>query len=161
MKHLSIAVLALCCAFTAAGAEPVYKYRMPDGSIVYTSETLRDAKLLGTLREPLPAQPVDEKRKVEMQRESEKATQAGRNRSEAIAAANAQVAAATRALEAARARQAAGVEPEEGDRVGTVRGGGRGRAREAYIERQAELQEAVDAAQRELERAYQARNAAR
>jgi hypothetical protein len=109
----------------------------------------------------LPAQPVDEKRKVEMQRESEKATQAGRNRSEAIAAANAQVAAATRALEAARARQAAGVEPEEGDRVGTVRGGGRGRAREAYIERQAELQEAVDAAQRELERAYQARNAAR
>ena len=162
MPRIPLFAMALGCVASIAFAQPVYKYRLPDGRIVYNSEeNMPNAKLLGTVREPLPAQPVDQKRQNDLQREKERANQSSAKRSEAIRAADAQVVAATRALEAAKARQTSGVEPEEGERVGTVRGGGRGRAREAYLERQAELQGAVDAAQRDLDRAYQARNAAR
>ena len=156
MKHVPSIVLLSLCALGAAHAQAIYKYRMPDGRIVYTSENLPNAKLLGTVREPPAAQPIDEKRQAEMRREKDTATQALARRSEAIASADAQVAVATRALEAAKARRAAGAEMEEGDRVG-----GRAGTRAAYAERQADLQAAVDAAQRQLDRAYEARNAAR
>ncbi len=160
MPRLTITTLIMYCALSAAHAQTVYKYQMPDGRIVYTSETMSNAKLLGTVREPQAAQPVDAAKQEKMQREREAASQSGRQRSERLAAVNAEVAAATRALEEARARQVAGVEPEEGDRTGTVRAGG-SRANSAYLERQQQLQEAVNEAQKRLDAAYKARNEAR
>ena len=74
--------------------------------------------------------------------------------------ADAEVTAALQTLAEARARQAAGAEPQEGERIGTVRSG-LGRASDSFNERQNDLRDAVDAAQKRLDRAYEARNAAR
>ena len=160
MTRISIAVFAFTLCVANAHAQPVYKYQMPDGRIVYTSDKLPNAKLLGTVREPLPPQPVDAARQSRLQSEKAAVTQSSNQRLAALAAADAEVSAALQALTDARARQTAGAEPQEGERVGTVRSG-LGRARDAYLERQNELQEAVDAAQKRLDRAYEARNAAR
>ena len=160
MQRISTAAIAFALCIASAHAQPVYKYRMPDGRIVYSSDKVPNAKLLGTVREPLPAQPVDAERQLRSQREKDAVTQSSNKRLAALAAADAEVTAALQALADARARQAAGAEPQEGERVGTVRSG-LGRARDAYVERQSELQEAVDAAQKRLDRAYEARNATR
>ena len=157
-KLVTALILLVCIA--AAHAQPVYKYQMPDGRIVYTSDKLPNAKLLGTVREPLPPQPVDAARQSRLQSEKAAVTQSSNKRLAALATADAEVSAALQALADAKARQAAGAEPQEGERVGTVRSG-LGRPRDAYLERQSELQEAVDAAQKRLDRAYEARNAAR
>ena len=160
MSRASIAVFAFALCVANVHAQPVYKYQMPDGRIVYTSDKLPNAKLLGTVREPLPSQPVDAARQSRLKSEKDAVTQSSNQRLAALAAADAEVSAALQALSDARARQAAGVEPQEGDRVGTVRSG-LGRASDAYHERQNDLREAVDAAQKRLDRAYEARNAAR
>ena len=160
MTRISITVFAFALCVANAHAQPVYKYQTPDGRIVYTSEKLPDAKMLGTLREPLPAQPVDAARQSRLQREKEAVTQSSNQRLAALAAADAEVSAALLALADAKARQAAGAEPQEGERIGTVRSG-LGRAGDSYNERQNDLREAVDAAQKQLDRAYETRNAAR
>ena len=160
MSRMSIAVIAFALCVASVHAQPVYKYQMPDGRIVYTSEKLPNAKLLGTVREPLPAQPVDAARQSRQQNEKNAVTQSSNKRLAALAAADTEVSAALQAVADAKARQAAGAEVQEGERVGTVRSG-LGRARDAYLERQSELQAAVDAAQKRLDRAYEARNAAR
>lgn len=160
MPRIPIAALLACLAVSLAQAQPVYKYQLPDGRIVYTSETMPNARLLGTVREPQAPQPVDAEKQAKMKRERDASSQAGKQRSDRLQAVNAEVVAATRALEEARARQVAGVEPEEGDRTGTVRAGG-SRGNSAYLDRQRQLQEAVDAAQKRLDAAYKARNEAR
>lgn len=160
MPRIPFAALLVCCLFSTAHAQPVYKYQLPDGRIVYTSETMPNAKLLGTVREPQPPQQVDAAKQEKMKRDREAASQSGKQRSERLEAANAEVIAATKALEEAKARQVAGIEPEEGDRTGTVRAGG-SRGNSAYLERQRQLQEAVNEAQKRLDAAYKARNDAR
>jgi Domain of unknown function (DUF4124) len=162
MNRFTFAILAVLLA--AAGlvhGQAVYKYQTPDGRIVYSSEAVPGAKLLGTVREPLPQQPVDGQRQERMKRERDAVNQSSSQRLNALNAADADIKAASAALAEARARQAAGVEPLEGERVGTVRGGGEGRPRDIYLDRQKQLQDAVDEAQRRLDRAYEARNAAR
>ena len=72
----------------------------------------------------------------------------------------AEIKAATRALEAAQAAAEAGVEPLEGERLGTVRKG-QSRLSEGYWERQRALRSAVDEARRRLDAAYLARDAVR
>jgi hypothetical protein len=154
----------LAAVLTATGvvhAQAVYKYRTPDGRIVYSSEAVPGAKLLGTVREPLPQQPVDAKRQERIKRERDAVNQSSSQRLNALSAADAEIKAASAALAEARAKQAAGVEPLEGERIGTVRGGGEGRPRDIYLDRQKHLQDAVDEAQRRLDQAYEARNAAR
>lgn len=160
MPRISIATFAFALCVANVYAQPIYKYRMPDGRIVYSSDKLPNAKLLGTVREPAPAQAVDAARQSRLQGEKDAATQSSNKRLATLAAADAEVTAALQTVADAKARQAAGAEPQEGERVGTVRSG-LGRARDAYLERQNELQEAVDAAQKRLDRAYEARNAAR
>ena len=160
MPRIPVAAVLACCLVSAAQAQPVYKYQLPDGRIVYTSETLPNAKLLGTVREPQAPQPVDAAKQEKMKREREAASQSGKQRSDRLEAVNAEVIAATKALEEAKARQVAGVEPEEGDRTGTVRAGG-SRGNSAYLDRQRQLQEAVNEAQKRLDAAYKARNEAR
>ena len=87
MPRIPLFAMALGCVATFAFAQPVYKYRLPDGRIVYNSEeNMPNAKLLGTVREPLPAQPVDQKRQDDLQREKERANQSSARRSEAIRA---------------------------------------------------------------------------
>ena len=157
MSRLPIIAVSLWLAVSSTQAEPVYKYRMPDGRIVYTSEVLRNAKLLDTLRDPTPPQPVDPGAEAKRKNTQDALQRTSNDRLAALARADVAVVEAARNLEAAKARQAAGVEPEEGERVGTVRAG-RGRARDEYLERQAELQKAVDDARARLEEAYRTRD---
>lgn len=157
MSRLPIIAVSLWLAVSPTQAEPVYKYRMPDGRIVYTSEVLRNAKLLDTLRDPTPPQPVDPGAEAKRKNSQDALQRTSNDRLAALARADVAVVDAARKLEAAKARQAAGVEPEEGERVGTVRAG-RGRARDEYLERQAELQKAVDDARARLEEAYRTRD---
>ena len=152
--------LALTLLAGAAEAGPVYKYRLPDGRIVYTSDKIPNAKLLDTLPEPALAQPVDSARQGRLEQDRREAELAVARSLATLAAADAEITAAGRALRGAKALQQAGVEPGEGDRIGTVRSG-RGRASDAYLERQQTLQDAVDAAQQRLDKAHEARNAAR
>jgi len=160
MLRALMAALFACGTLPVALAQPVYKYQLPDGRIVYSSEAVPNGKLIGTVR-PAPApQPVDADKQAKMKRDREAAAQAGKRRADRLEAANAEVIAATQALEEAKARQAAGVEPEEGERSGTVRPG-LSRPNSAYLERQTQLQEDVDAAQKRLDEAYKARNEAR
>lgn len=156
-----IAAAALFVLSGIAASQTVKKYQLPDGRIVYTSDDMPNAKLLGTLAAPTPAQPLDDARKAQMQREKNAATQAAGKRASTLAAADAEYNAAVKALADARARLAAGEAPEEGERSGTVRGGGKGRANSDYADRQAALQKGVDAAQARLDKAIQARDAAR
>ena len=157
MSRMPIIAVSLWLSISAASAEPVYKYRMPDGRIVYTSEVLRNAKLLDTLRDPTPPQPVDPGAEAKRKNTQNALQRTSNDRLAALARADVAVVEAARILDAAKARQATGVEPEEGERVGTVRGG-RGRARDEYLERQAELQKAVDDARARLEEAYRTRD---
>ena len=150
--------LALTLLAGAAEAGPVYKYRLPDGRIVYTSDKIPNAKLLDTLPEPALAQPVDSARQGRLEQDRREAELAVARSLATLAAADAEITAAGRALRGAKALQQAGVEPGEGDRIGTVRSG---RASDAYLERQQTLQDAVDAAQQRLDKAHEARNAAR
>ena len=157
MSRMPIIAVSLWLSISAAAAEPVYKYRMPDGRIVYTSEVLRNAKLLDTLRDPTPPQPLDPGAEAKRKNTQDALQRTSNDRLAALARADVAVVEAARILDAAKARQATGVEPEEGERVGTVRGG-RGRARDEYLERQAELQKAVDDARARLEEAYRTRD---
>ena len=157
---LACALLACALLAGASQAGPVYKYRLPDGRIVYTSDKIPNAKLLDTLPEPALAQPVDPARQGSLEKDRREAELALARRLASLAAADAEIDAAGRALRVAKARQTAGVEPGEGDRIGTVRSG-RGRASEAYLERQQTLQDAVDTAEQRLDKAWEARNAAR
>jgi len=162
MKHrLNLAALLLASGLACtAQAETVYKYRMPDGRIVYTGEVLRNATLLDTLRDPPPPKAPDAATQQRLEREKARAA-ASPDRTAALEAADAEVKSAVRGLAEAKARQESGAEPEEGERVGTARGAPLGRARDEYIARQGRLQEAVDAAQKRLDRAYEALNALR
>jgi hypothetical protein len=132
-------------------AQTVYKYQMPDGRILYSTEVQPQGKLLETIK-PAPA-PASGNARPPPTSDGGRSAQ----RVADLEAADAEVKEASRALAEARKRQEAGIEPEEGERVGTVRAG-RGRAREEYLERQRELQDAVDAAQKRLDAAYKRLN---
>ena len=160
MKPYWLAIALLIIPGAVAQAQTVYKYRMPDGKILYSNEAQPLGTLLETLREPTKPQPVDPARQNALQQQQGQAQRANDKRLADLTAADAEVRAATQALQDAKAHRDAGVEPEAGERVGTVRAG-RGRARDEYLERQRELQEAVDEAQKRLDLAYRKLNEAK
>ena len=150
------ALLAL--GMGGAQAREVYKYRMPDGRILYTSEVSTTGKLLEVLPEPAPRPRVIEaERRAKLQRETETLDDAVARRLNSLEAVDTETKAATRALAAAQAAAEAGLEPLEGERLGTVRKG-QTRLSEGYWERQRALRQAVDAARRRLDAAYLARD---
>ena len=150
------AVLAL--AMAGAGAREVYKYRMPDGRILYTSEVSTSGKLLEVLPEPAPApRVIESERLAKQKRERDALENTVAKRFNTLEAIDAEIKAATRALAAAQAAAEAELEPLEGERSGTVRKG-TSRLSEAYWERQRGLRSAVDEARRRLDAAYLARD---
>ena len=152
-------LLVLFCAI-AAEAREVYKYRMPDGRILYTTEVSTQGRLLEVLPEPAPAPTVIEsERLAKLKREQDKDGRAVGKRLDTLDAVDAEIKAATRALEAAKTAAEAGVEPLAGERLGTR--SGRSRLSESYWQRQRELRDALDDARRRLDAAYLARDAIR
>ena len=162
MKLFFIAAAVIASAFVsgAAHAGEVYKYRMPDGKILYTSQVSTSGKLLEVLPEPAPAPKVIEAERLKkLTREQEQLTNAVAKRLATLDAVEAEIKAAMRALEAAKAAADAGVEPLPGERLGTV--SGKSRLTEGYWERQRELRQAVEATRQRLDDAYRAHDAIR
>lgn len=154
--------LGAVLAFAMAGADAreVYKYRLPDGRILYTSEVSTTGKLLEVLPEPAPApRVIESERLAKQKRERDALENAVAKRLNTRDAIDAEIKAATRALADAQAAAEADLEPLEGERLGTVRKG-KTRLSESYWERQRALRNAVDEARRRLDAAYLARDRA-
>ena len=144
----------------AAHASEVYKYRMPDGRILYTTQVSTTGKLLEVLPEPAPGPRVIEAaRLAKLKREQDQANNATAKRLATLDAVDAEIKAALRALEAAKEANEQSVEPLPGERLGTAKG--KSRLAEGYWERQRELKQAVEAARQRLDDAYRARDAIR
>jgi hypothetical protein len=158
MRSSNILLLALMVACTdAALAQKIGRYVFPDGRVVYSDQPVPGARLVNEVAPPPPpSAPARESREGKAAKPGE-APGAARQRT--FAEADAEVRAATEALERARAQLQAGVEPLPGERTGIAKGGSR--LNEAYDERQAANQKAVADAEERLQRAVAARNAAR
>lgn len=157
-------LIAVLIAMQPASAQTIYRVRMPDGSIIYTDRPPPDGVILDQ-REPgaAPAAPTAPAPKAPPGEAGKKGTaevdQRLRARQQALDAANAEVTAAQRAVEAAQRRLAVESEPREGDLVGTAGGGMR--PRPEFEARVQALRADLAAAEARLAKAYEARTAAR
>ena len=149
-----IVVLAAVLAPLACAADTVYKYRRPDGSVVYSDTPLRGARLIG--RYLLVPQPPAGGTEGAAPGRSMDPDERARLRSQSLEAADARIKAAEQALRNAQDRQQAGVEPLEGERLGNVQRGSR--LGPEYFVRQKQLANEVEEAQMELDQAYEQRN---
>lgn len=148
-----VLLLALAAA-GAADAQKIGRYVFPDGRVVYSDQPVPGAKLANEVAPPPPpAAPAREGRAP-----APAGPDPGAARIQRRDQAEAELRAATEALERARARLEAGIEPLPGERTGTAKGGSR--LNEAYEARQAVNQKAVADAEARLQRAVAARNAA-
>lgn len=151
-----IVALALALAPLVSAADTVYKYRRPDGSVVYSDTPLNGASLIGRfLLVPQPPAGGTESTAPGRMDPDERA----RLRSQLLEAADVRIRAAEQALKDAQDRQQAGVEPLAGERIGNAQGGSR--LREEYFARQKELAAEVESAQARLDEAYRLRNESR
>ena len=156
---VAVATVAMLTG-SATHASEVYKYRMPDGRILYTTQVSTTGKLLEVLPEPAPGPRVIEaERLAKLKREQDQAGNATAKRLATLDAVEVEIKAALRALEAAKQANEQNVEPLPGERLGTAKG--KSRLAEGYWERQRELRQAVEAARQRLDDAYRARDAIR
>lgn len=150
-----VAILALALLPTLAAAQTVYKYRRPDGTIIYSDAPVHGAKLIGRFQlVPVPAPDVPETRPQPAGADPD---ERARTRLESLNAADAEIKAADQALKDAQERQQAGVEPLPGERIANV-GARTSRLSPEYFERQQQLADDVEAAQARLDQAYRIRN---
>lgn len=155
-SRLFLVVLALAAA-SAVYAQKIGRYVFPDGRVVYSDQPVPGAKLVNEVAPPPPptaSPPPPREGKV-----AAPGADPGAARVQRLDAADAEVRAATEALERARTQLQAGTEPFPGERTGTAGGGSR--LNEAYDARQAANQRAVADAEARLQRAVAARNTAR
>jgi len=159
--RVALAWALLGCAAMPALAQPVYKYRMPDGTTLYTdgqsgfTDQYTKGKLEETLSEPAPPpDQVDaamharsEARKLNA-RDAEKAQKGGAD------AAYAMLVQARQALQNAEQALQAGLEPLPGERLGIV--DGHSRLSPAYWARIDKLRQDVEAARDRVDRATNA-----
>lgn len=149
-------LLVLAFSATTAHAQGVFRSVMPDGKIVYGDKPAPGAKEskqvnLAPLNISTPTQG------------SQGSPDAGAGAGAAAPGNNnAEVAAARQNLAEAQKALDAGREQREGDRIGVAKGGGASsRLSEGYLQRVKALEDAVAAAQKQLEEAQRAASAAR
>ena len=179
MVHACLLVLGVLFP-AAAAAETVYKYRQPDGKMIYSNRLIPGAELVETFEYRFPKavapDPKAKKRADEVDQRIQKHLLA-------LDRAWTEVQDATRALTAAEEKLRAGVEPQPGDRAGVtgdtippvVGGAGpsaspaiggsmsgrRGRASPEYVARIQALEGAVREARARLDTALRNYNALR
>jgi hypothetical protein len=143
MRH-TIFLIALAFVATTAQAQAVFRSVMPDGKIVYGDKPAPGAKESKQVNLPPP--------------NISTSTQPQASPADAPAAAGSnsvEIAAARQNLEAAKKALEAGREPLEGERTGIARKGGavNSQLNEAYFQRIQSLEQAVAAAQQQLDEA--------
>lgn len=130
-----------------AEAISIYKYRMPDNSVLYSQAVSRTGRLIGVVEAPaLDRQQIESQRMAQRKLEEDKARAdwfATLHRMESLIAQD-DACKASLALDKARLALRIGLVPRPGERQGIVGGGSRLNA--AYWERMRLLREAVDAA---------------
>ena len=160
---------ALCAALPClAASQTIFKVQMPDGSVMFTDTPPPDAKILEQREGRSPARPPS----TPAPAPSAPATQVPpqgigfdgqpvqpSRKSSAIDAAVTEVNEAERALQLAKRKLELGREPLAGERLG-LKGGG-SRLTPEYEARLEGLERDVANAELRLQRAYEARNAAR
>jgi len=164
---LVLSAAALVCALAApsvAWAQTTYKSTMPDGKIVYGEKPAPGAAKSEPLQlktKPMSsgAQGREEETSSGNQQQRQQILQEGRSREEKRQAAEAEVQQWQQSLTAAQQAARNGVEPIEGERIGTA--GGASRLTDAYHERQRRLQADVVRAQGNLDNALKQLNSAR
>jgi hypothetical protein len=162
MRNIPIFFLTmLVFAASAAHAEEPAYYRstMPDGSIVFGDKPAPGAKTTKKILLP----PPEQNRSMPMSSGSAPSSSEGEvappSVNDAIAAADDAVLQAQQKLEAANAALTAAQEPQPGERTGTA--GGFSRLNDTYFSRIKRFEDAVAAAQKELDDAVAQRNALR
>lgn len=154
---LAAAAFACVLALPAAGwAQTTYKSTMPDGKIVYGEKPAPGAVKSEPLQistKPMSggARGREEESSSSTQQQRQQILQEGRSREEKRQAAEAEVQTWQQNLAAAQQAARNGVEPIEGERIGTA--GGASRLTDAYHERQRRLQADVVRAQGNLDNA--------
>ena len=145
--RLAIFVFTLGFTALAVHAEPVYRSVMPDGRIIYGDKPApgaSEAKEV-TLSKPNIIAPVSTKPPP-----AAKPVPGDKPKGTVAEPDTDPVARAQQRLDAAKAALEAGREEQEGDRIGTVKKGSSQRS-EAYFKRVKSLEDAVAAAQKQLD----------
>jgi hypothetical protein len=152
-------VPALVAALAAgpAAAQDAFRFVLPDGRVVYSDQPVPGARLEATIVTP-PA-PSSPQPAATLTPRQEALAKAADERLRRLTELTAEIQNAERDLAAANAALQAGIEPREGERIGTY--AGRARLNESYWARQDYNQMAVANAQARLNRAVQERNALR
>jgi hypothetical protein len=165
-RAMNIIRAALLLALLSVAAEPafaqhIYKYRMPDGSMLYTdsqtgfTDQYIKGKLEETIAEPPPApEQVNAAMRARGEARARNADEAAKAAASGVNAAYAMVVAAREQLQQAERALQAGLGPLPGERLGIV--DGHTRLRPAYWARIDKLRVAVEDAQDRLERATNA-----
>lgn len=162
---LAALAVALPCL---AVSQTIYKVQMPDGSVMFTDTPPPDAKILEQREGRSPARQASSPAPAPTVPAAQVPAQGigfdGQplqpvRKSSALDAAIAEVNEAERALQLAKRKLELGREPKEGERLG-LKGGG-SRLTPEYEARIEGLERDVANAELRLQRAYEARNAAR
>jgi len=156
VAHLA-AFLAALLAAAAAPAQNAYRFVTPDGRVIYSDQPVPGARLEATIvTPPAAASPAPATTLTPRQ---EALARSADERIRRLNELTVEIQNAERDLAAANAALQAGIEPLEGERIGTY--AGRARLNDAYWARQDHNQMAVANAQARLNRAVQERNALR
>ena len=152
LKRMAVSGCWLIAALLLAPAagQVLYKSTMPDGRIVYGDKPADGAAKVEETRPDIKKGGIGgtTQREKDTLKELERARQQREGGQESVQSAE-------QALKQAEAARAAGKEPLPGERVGTA--GGASRLAESYYDRQRKLDEDVEKARRELEKARSGR----
>lgn len=152
----AVCLLALMTSAAALADETIYKYRLQDGSVLYTQEKRTGAKLLDVIRSSSPSPEQLARAERELERDRALASQLSAQRY-MQGTAERRIRLAAQALDVAEAALRDGLEPLPGER--RVHANGGSQLTDAYWERQRALQQAVEIARQRLDAAtseYQA-----
>ena len=156
-RRLALTAVALLPLLAAAQSGPVYKYRLPDGSTLYSDDARSNGELQEIIKPP-PAAPQAAPG-AQAAPETAPAERAAEQDAGALDAATREVEAARQSLEAAQAALDRGREPQPGERIGNANG--TSRLAPAYWQRIDLLRAEVSRAQQRLEQANAQLQAAR
>ena len=152
LREIAVTCVVFEFLIMPARAFEVYRYLMPDGTVLYTQEISTQGSLQEVFESPPPdTKQIEEERTEKLKAEEERANRFASRRTASLDAARNKIRDAEQALENAKAALAAGVEPLPGERIG--------RQAPEYWARQRNLRRAVDKARERLDDAYSAFNA--